>query len=130
MLRGDPLMVAELVKNLLDNALRYTPIEGSVTVVIETQLETNSPMLSVEDSGPGIAPEVRKLVFEPFYRALGSGTDGSGLGLAIAREIATQHHATIEVSENTRLLDQATPGTRITVVFEQTASNGSANSTA
>jgi two-component system, OmpR family, sensor histidine kinase TctE len=117
MLRGDQLMVAELVKNLLDNALRYTPPEGSVTVMISRDPITGAAVLCVEDSGPGIDPAIRPLVFEPFYRALGSGTDGSGLGLAIAREIATQHGATIELSDNAKLAGSAQPGTRVTVRF-------------
>ena len=58
-------------------------------------------MLQVEDTGPGIAPAERELVFQPFYRALGTDVDGSGLGLAIVREIAQQHGAEITVDDAT-----------------------------
>jgi two-component system sensor histidine kinase TctE len=83
--RGDPTMLQELVVNLVDNALRYTPAGGVVTVGIERA--GADWQLSVRDNGPGIAPEERERVFERFYRVLGSGPEGSGLGLAIAKEI-------------------------------------------
>ena len=56
-------------------------------------------VLLVEDSGPGIPESERELVFQPFYRVLGTNVDGSGLGLAIVQEIATQHDATISIEE-------------------------------
>ena len=92
---GDAAMLGELVANLVDNALLYTPAGGCVTVSI-----TGGPgmaHLRIEDNGPGIAEAERARVFERFYRVLGSGTDGSGLGLAIVREIAKAHRATIQL---------------------------------
>jgi len=86
MVNGDPTMLQELVVNLVDNALRYTPAGGVVTVGIERAGE--DWLLSVRDNGPGIPVHERERVFERFYRVLGSGPDGSGLGLAIAKEIA------------------------------------------
>jgi two-component system sensor histidine kinase TctE len=76
-------------------------------------------VLQVEDSGPGITPAERELVFQPFYRALGNDVDGSGLGLPIAQEIAQQHHARISV-EDTRP-GQTPPGARFTVRFDLTS---------
>jgi two-component system sensor histidine kinase TctE len=74
-------------------------------------------VLQVEDSGPGIPEAERELVFQPFYRALGTNVDGSGLGLAIVREIAQQHDAQIVVEDAQPKGSGAAPGTRITVRF-------------
>ncbi|WP_085314729.1 sensor histidine kinase [Derxia lacustris] len=97
---GMPVMLAELVKNLVDNALRYTPPGGAVTVRITPG--QGQAALEVEDTGPGVPEAERPLVFERFYRVLGSGQDGSGLGLAIVREIAVQHGAEIQLTFNPR----------------------------
>ncbi len=92
---GQPMMLAEALNNLIDNAIRYTPGPGQVTVhVIET---FNTVKLAVEDTGPGILPEERERVFDRFYRVLGTRGDGSGLGLAIVREIAQRHQATVTI---------------------------------
>jgi len=90
---GRPLLLRELITNLLDNAIRYTPPGGSVTLRVASN--GDRVVLDVEDSGPGIAPDMRERVFERFYR--GTEGDGSGLGLAIAREICRSHGATIEL---------------------------------
>ena len=95
---ANPLMLRELLSNLIDNALRYTPRGGSVTVRVRSA--AGVAMLEVEDTGPGIAPSERARVFERFYRILGSGAPGSGLGLAIVREIAQQHGAEVEIFNN------------------------------
>ena len=92
---GHPILLRELFNNLIDNALRYTPDGGRVT--IRVRREEGSAVFEVEDSGPGIALAERSLVFERFYRVLDSQSDGSGLGLAIVREIATQHGAQVEI---------------------------------
>jgi two-component system sensor histidine kinase TctE len=110
---GHPLLLRELFTNLIDNALRYTPRGGEVTVRIESSLD--SVVIEVVDSGVGIAPDQRELVFERFYRVLGNEADGSGLGLAIAREIALQHQAIIEVHHARPARNP--PGTRIRVEF-------------
>ncbi|MBU6451814.1 MAG: sensor histidine kinase N-terminal domain-containing protein [Cyanobacteria bacterium REEB67] len=89
---GDPSSVRELVMNLVDNAVRYTPNGGHVTVRVQNG---NSVVLAVEDDGPGIAESERERVFERFYRVLGTDGAGSGLGLAIVREIAKTHNARI-----------------------------------
>jgi two-component system sensor histidine kinase TctE len=110
---GHAILLREMLNNLLDNALRYTPRGGDVTarvIVDEGQVH-----LEVEDTGPGIAEGERELVFERFYRVLGTGVDGSGLGLPIVREIADQHGAMILV-EPARP-GQVPPGSRFTVTF-------------
>ena len=71
--------------------------------------------LQVEDSGPGIAPSERELVFQPFYRSLGTEADGTGLGLPIVLEIALQHDATVGLEETRP--GQTPPGTRFVVKF-------------
>jgi two-component system, OmpR family, sensor histidine kinase TctE len=72
-------------------------------------------LLQVEDNGPGIPEAERELVFQPFYRALGTNVDGSGLGLPIVQEIAQQHQAEIVLEDAHP--GQVPPGTRVTVRF-------------
>ena len=105
---GNPMMLRELLSNLIDNALRYTPSGGSVTVRVRR--DAGRATLEVEDTGPGIAPNERGHVFERFYRILGSGAPGSGLGLAIVREIAVQHGAEIDLFNNPRSTLKKSPG--------------------
>jgi two-component system sensor histidine kinase TctE len=107
---GNPIMLRELLSNLIDNALRYTPADGSVTVRVGRDAGAGRALLEVEDTGPGIAAAERERVFERFYRILGSNAEGSGLGLAIVREIAQQHGADVEVLPNPRGQPPAWPG--------------------
>jgi len=94
---GNATLLRELIRNLVDNALLYTPRGGTVTVRVLPDPFGQVVVLQVEDSGPGIAEAEREKVFRPFYRALGSGVEGSGLGLAIVREIASRHSADVSV---------------------------------
>jgi two-component system sensor histidine kinase TctE len=110
---GHALLLRELIRNLVDNALQYTPAGGRVTVRVIDDPFGQVVVLQVEDSGPGIAPAERELVFQPFYRALGTNVDGSGLGLAIVREIALRHRAEVTVDEAAG--HGPTPGALITV---------------
>ena len=96
---GHALLLRELIRNLVDNALQYTPVGGVVTVRVIDDPFGQVVVLQVEDSGPGIAAAEREQVFQPFYRSLGTNVDGSGLGLAIVREIALQHHAEIALED-------------------------------
>jgi two-component system sensor histidine kinase TctE len=96
---GQPVLVRELVRNLVDNALQYTPAGGTVTARVTPDPFGQVVVLQVEDTGPGIAPAERELVFQPFYRALGTNVDGSGLGLAIVHEIASAHGAEVSVTD-------------------------------
>jgi two-component system sensor histidine kinase TctE len=106
---GNPTLLKELVRNLVDNALNYTPSTperpGIVTARVLADPFGQVLVLQVEDNGPGIAAHERELVFQPFYRVLGNEADGSGLGLPIVLEIARQHSATVR-------LEDAHPGQR------------------
>ena len=94
-IEGDELLLKEMLRNLLDNAIRYTQRSGRVTARVAT--EGDKVLLSVEDNGPGIPVAERERVFERFHRVLGSGVEGCGLGLAIVREIAQSHNADIRL---------------------------------
>jgi len=114
-IHGNPVMLRELLSNLIDNALRYTPAGGSVTVRVRA--DGVAAVLEVEDTGPGIPPAERLHVFERFYRILGSNVEGSGLGLAIVREIAQQHGAEIDVFSNPRATQPKYPGSLFRLTF-------------
>ena len=116
-LHGNATLLGELVRNLLDNALNYTPEFGHVTLRLMVDRFSGIVVLIVEDSGPGISASERELVFQPFYRALGTNVDGSGLGLAIVQEIAQQHGATVTVEDADLPGHPESPGTRFTVRF-------------
>jgi two-component system sensor histidine kinase TctE len=94
---GDAVLLRELLSNLIDNAVRYTPVDGQVTVRVARADVT--AVLEVEDDGPGIPVAERERVFERFYRVLGSGQEGCGLGLAIVREIAEGHGGTVSLCD-------------------------------
>ncbi len=91
---GDSLLLQELVANLAENAIKYTPRGGRVTVRVRGGAD---PAIEVEDTGPGIAPADRERIFERFYRVPGSGSPGAGLGLAIVKTVADRHGATLSV---------------------------------
>ena len=99
---GNAFLLREMVNNLIDNALRYTPPHGTVTCRVIKQ--GDFAILEVEDSGIGISDEEAQLVFDRFYRVDGTGVEGSGLGLAIVREIAELHSAAASLRANTRTL--------------------------
>jgi two-component system sensor histidine kinase TctE len=100
---ANPTLIKELMRNLVDNALIYTPSTleqpGIVTVRVVPEFDSQSVLLQVEDTGPGIPEAERDLVMQPFYRVLGSNTDGSGLGLAIVQEIAQKHQAVLTIED-------------------------------
>ncbi len=110
---GNPMTLGELLDNLLDNALRYTPRGGSVTVRCGSEL--GQPYLSVEDNGPGIPESAHGRVFERFYRIQGTLGDGAGLGLAIVKEVALRHRAALRI-EKPNGTDKER-GTRIVIRF-------------
>ncbi|MEY4762615.1 MAG: hypothetical protein RLZZ200_2471 [Pseudomonadota bacterium] len=93
--KGDFSLLSILLRNLVDNAIRYTPVGGAVRVVVSD--EDGCPVLSVTDSGPGIPRASREQVFERFFRLPGNSESGSGLGLSIVSRIATLHGATVSV---------------------------------
>jgi two-component system sensor histidine kinase TctE len=118
-LLGEPLLVRELISNLVDNAVNYTGGGGAVTVRLLADPFGQVAVLQVEDDGPGIAVAERDKVFQPFYRALGSEVDGSGLGLAIVREVADRHGATVTIDATHAR--PTSPGARVTVRFPLTS---------
>ncbi|MDB5796307.1 MAG: hypothetical protein JWP36_209 [Paucimonas sp.] len=115
---GNATMLREMTNNLVDNALRYTPGGGSVTLRVRVDRATDRACIEVEDTGPGIPAAERANVFERFYRILGSHTEGSGLGLAIVREIVQQHGAEIDIFNNPRSHDPKYPGSLFRVSFK------------
>ena len=92
---GNPTLLQEMVRNLVDNAINYSGRNGMVTARVLFDRFSGVQILQVEDNGPGIPENERDLVLQPFYRALGTNVDGSGLGLAIVHEIAQQHGAAV-----------------------------------
>ncbi len=102
---GDPEALRTLLRNLVDNALRYTPDGGRVDVAIRRD-DTAAPgafaVLEVVDSGPGIPEAERERVFDRFYRVPGTASSGSGIGLALVRAIAERHHGARRAGAGTR----------------------------
>jgi two-component system sensor histidine kinase TctE len=96
MVSGDPILLREMLSNLIDNAIQYTPSGGEVTVSIVQQQD--GALLVVEDNGIGIPPAEREQVFERFHRVSDSDGIGCGLGLAIVREIVHAHNAKITLN--------------------------------
>ena len=108
---AEPELVQELTANLLDNAIKYTPNGGVVT--LSTGQRDGRSFLQVQDNGPGIPESERERVFERFHRVKGAPGNGSGLGLAIVREIVHRHGGNIELGRGAR------GGTRIAAYFPQ-----------
>jgi two-component system sensor histidine kinase TctE len=99
---GNEALFTAMMMNLVDNAIRYTPVNGKVTVAIAASHEQVD--ITVSDNGPGIPAEVRNRVFERFFRNAAPGQDGTGLGLAIVKEIviAAQGTVTLAAGEQQR----------------------------
>ena len=112
---GDEQKLYDLIHNLVENAIKYTPPSGKVNVSIE--VKNNKLCLIVEDTGKGIPKDDQPNIFKRFYRGdnvTQSGDDaGAGIGLAIVKEIANMHDATIEIDSRNEK-----PGTRFYVYFE------------
>ena len=110
-----------LLRNLLENAIKYTPRGGTIDVAI--RIADRSPVVEIADSGPGIPAEERRRVFDRFYRVVGgSVAPGSGLGLAIVQSVARRHHATISLDESHRL-----GGLLVTVRFPVSSAQPTSN---
>ncbi len=122
-IKGNPTLLKELIRNLLDNAISYTPSSlaepGVVTARVLTDPFGQTLLLQVEDSGPGVSVAERELIFQPFYRALGTQADGTGLGLPIVMEIAHQHSATVSLADARP--GHVPPGTCFSVRFPSEA---------
>ena len=102
-LAGNPTLLKELIRNLVDNAINYTPSSpeqpGVITARVLVHSDTQALQVQVEDSGPGVPEAERELIFQPFYRALGNEADGSGLGLPIVLQIAEHHQAKVSLED-------------------------------
>jgi two-component system sensor histidine kinase TctE len=109
---ADPSLLDDLLSNVVDNALKYTPAGGTVTVSAGER--DGKPYLAVEDTGPGIPEEARERVRQRFYRLPNSPGHGSGLGLAIVEEIAKLYDASLEIGPG-----RNGAGTRVLLQFPQ-----------
>jgi two-component system sensor histidine kinase TctE len=128
---ANPILIKELVRNLLENAINYTPSEpskpGVINLSVRVDVKAQHLMFTIEDSGPGISKADKELVFQPFYRTLGvtGQIEGSGLGLSIVKEIADQHQAEViledvqeeQVQEAVLTGTSKARGLRVRVVF-------------
>jgi two-component system sensor histidine kinase TctE len=112
---GNPTLLQEMTRNLVDNGINYSGRGGVVTARVLLDRFSGVMILQVEDNGPGIPENERELVLQPFYRALGTNVDGSGLGLAIVHEIAQQHGAVVSMEDAQP--DRAHRGLRASVRF-------------
>lgn len=111
-IKGDPLLLQILINNLLENAVKYSPVESPLSVSL--QQTEGQIILDVADQGPGIPDKEKKKIFERFYRVGNESTrttKGTGLGLYLCERIAQDHHAHIKVKDN------APKGTVFTIIF-------------
>lgn len=99
-----------LLRNLFDNAVRYTPTGGTITIACG--VTDQHVFLSINDTGPGIPPEMREKVFERFFRLPSATASGSGLGLSIVKSIAASHHAQVVLSDGEQGM-----GVKLSVLF-------------
>ena len=117
---GHATLLHELVVNLVDNALRHTPEDGTVAVRLKQQAA--QIQLCVEDTGPGIPETERQRVFERFYRIIEQGSQGSGLGLAIVRDIVIAHDGGITLGGHAMApglcVDVTLPAKRVSAVSD------------
>ena len=123
LITGNPTLLKEMVRNLVDNAIAYTGRGGVVTARVLMDRFSGVQIVQVEDNGPGIPVNERALVLEPFYRALGTNVDGSGLGLAIVHEIAQQHGATV-LMDDAHPQQRGRPGLKVSVRFQPPSEPG------
>jgi two-component system OmpR family sensor kinase/two-component system sensor histidine kinase QseC len=107
--RGDRTSLTALVRNLVDNAVRYSP--KGARVELRVLVDQGSPTIHVDDAGPGIPPSERERVFDRFYRRASNDEQGSGLGLAIVKGVAARHGAQVSLS------DSPLGGLRVSVRF-------------
>ena len=107
---GDPVLLREMLGNLIDNALKHC--EPGTVVTVSVHGENGAVVLAVSDSGPGIPSDERTRVFERFYRLPDSTVPGTGLGLSIVQDVARLHEAVVEIGTG-----PDGRGTRIAVRF-------------
>ncbi|MFZ6725925.1 ATP-binding protein [Undibacterium sp. MH2W] len=112
---GDPENLRVMIRNLLDNAIRYIPDWGTVEIFCGQQ--DNEILLSIDDSGDGIPESERNRIFDRFYRIPGTSKNGSGLGLAIVKAIVDMHNASI------KLTSSKLGGLKVEVIFPSAPGN-------
>ncbi len=111
---GQPGLVSILLRNLVDNALRYSPLGSVVRVTIRKGAEDGAVTVWVEDSGPGLSAEMRQRLGERFFRVTGSQASGSGLGWSIVRRISAALNVQVHVDASADL-----GGLRVVLHFPQ-----------
>lgn len=121
-INAHPIALGILIRNLVDNAIRYTPHHGKIKISILEDDTNNTVIFRVEDNGPGIPQELQNRVFERFFRVIGNKTTGSGLGLAIVEQIALLHDAKVELSA-----PSVGTGLIVDVIFPKPLSNHSSS---
>ena len=87
MVKADPVLIAQLISNLLDNALKYS--DGAIDLTVSA--DSKQLVVTVKDRGPGISEEAQDIIFKPYTRSDQSGQRGAGLGLALCKAIAEAH---------------------------------------
>lgn len=121
MVLGNPTLLKEMIRNLIENAIIYTHSTaarpGVITARVLADSFSSALVLQIEDNGPGISEAERELVLQPFYRTLGNEADGSGLGLAIVAEVVQQHGATLSMEDTDPKASM--PGVRFTVRLQR-----------
>jgi two-component system sensor histidine kinase QseC len=95
--RGEPTGLVTLIDNLVENAIKHSPVRGVVRVVVDSR--DGCARVTVDDQGPGIPLSLRERVFERFFRAPDQSQPGSGLGLAIVRSVADAHGAVVALGD-------------------------------
>ena len=110
MIEANAELIFSCIRNLVDNAIRYTPMQGQVE--IRTIVEGQNLQLMIENSGEGIQEEVVQRLGERFYRALGTRTQGSGLGLSICQKIMQLHTAKIDYAPS------VLGGLKVSLIFQ------------
>jgi two-component system sensor histidine kinase GlrK len=111
-IEADENKIEAIIDNLLSNAIKFSPVGG--TIRVQLRRRGSDAVIDVMDEGPGISPEERGRVFEPFYQgntAYTGPVKGTGLGLAIVREYATAHQGSAEI------IDDGNPGAHLRVVL-------------
>lgn len=126
MVTGDMESLASMIDNVVENAIKYSPSNGTVLVCVKSKEE--QAVLTVIDEGPGIAPALHSRVFDRFYRSPGQTQSGSGLGLAIVKAAAEQHRGTVSLATGA-----SGRGLRVTValplMFDDTLAGPASHST-
>ena len=106
-----------ILKNILGNAIKYTPVDGQICICIRPTTD-NKTILLIEDNGQGISETERQLVFEPFYRILGNNESGSGLGLAIVKTLCDQWRISISLADSHLQNSEQKPGLAVSLIFK------------